>query len=207
MFLPDLVARLDACLPQTQCTRCGYPDCHAYAEALARGAADLNRCPPGGDVTRTALATILNRPPVPLDPVCGTHEGRARAVIDETHCIGCRKCLDVCPVDAIVGARQRLHTVLAADCNGCGLCAPPCPVDCIVFVPVTAPPNARPWPEYDRAETERWRVRAEARRTRLARRRASRPRRGSVFPPRETIRADIRAALERVRRKREGHRP
>ncbi len=202
----DLVARLDASLPQTQCTRCGYPHCRVYAEALAEGRADINRCPPGGEVTLRALAEILQRPSKPLDPGCGAHEPRTRAIIDEARCIGCRKCLDVCPVDAIVGARKRMHTVITAECNGCGLCVPPCPVDCIVFVSVAPPAVAGPWPEYTLAEADRWRQRAEARRTRLAKRRI-RSRRGSVFPPRDVIRADIRAALERVRRKRDGHRP
>jgi electron transport complex protein RnfB len=198
----DLAARLDARLPQTQCTRCGYPHCRAYAEALAAGRADVNRCPPGGEATIAALADILHRPPKPPDPGCGAHEARTRAVIDEARCIGCRKCLDVCPVDAIVGARKRMHTVLAAECSGCGLCAPPCPVDCILFVPVAAPADAGPWPEYAQAEADRWRRRAATRRARLARRQTLRPRRGSIFPPCDAIRADIRAALERVKRKR-----
>ncbi len=203
----DLAAQLDARLPQTQCTRCGYPHCRAYAEALASGRADINRCPPGGEITLQALAELLHRPRKPLDPGCGAHEPRTRAVIDEARCIGCRKCLDVCPVDAIVGARKRMHTVLIAECNGCGLCAPPCPVDCIVFVPIALPAGAGPWPEYTPAETENWRHRAEARRTRVARRQALRARRGSVFPPRDVIRTEIHAALERARRKRDGRRP
>ncbi len=199
---PDIVARLDAKLPQTQCTRCGYPHCRAYAEALAASRADINRCPPGGEPTLHALAEILHRPLKPLDPACGAHEPRHRAIIDEPRCIGCRKCLDVCPVDAIVGARKLMHTVIAAECNGCGLCAPPCPVDCIVFVSVAPPAGAGPWPEYALAETGRWRRRAEARRARLSRRQALRARRGSLFPPRDVIRADIRAALERAKKKR-----
>ncbi len=198
----DLVARLDALLPQTQCTRCGYPHCRAYAEAMAEGRADINRCPPGGETMLRGLADTLHVPLKPLDPMCGAHELRTRAVIDEARCIGCRKCLDVCPVDAVVGARKRMHTVIVAECNGCGLCAPPCPVDCIVFVPVAPPAGPGPWPEYTLAETGRWRVRAEARRARLALRQAARARRGSIFPSREAIRADIRAALERAKRKR-----
>lgn len=198
----DLATRLDAWLPQTQCTRCGYPHCRAYAEALASGRADINRCPPGGAVTLRELAAILGTASKPLDPACGAHEPRTRALIDEARCIGCRKCLDACPVDAIVGARKFMHTVLAAECNGCGLCLRPCPVDCIAFIPA-APAETGPWPEYAQAETERWRVRAAARRARLERKqRLKRARRGSIFPPRDAIRADIRAALERAKRKR-----
>jgi electron transport complex protein RnfB len=132
---PALITRLDEWLPQTQCTQCGYPRCRAYAEALAEGRADINRCPPGGEVTIAALAGVLGVAPKSLDPSCGEHKPRVVTVIDENACIGCRKCLDVCPVDAILGARKLLHTVLATECNGCGLCVPPCPVDCIALVP------------------------------------------------------------------------
>lgn len=201
----ELVAQLDAWLPQTQCTRCGFPNCRAYAEALATGDTDINRCPPGGEVTLHALAKLLGVAPKPLDPACGALAPRTRAVIDETHCIGCRKCLDVCPVDAILGARKRMHTVVESECNGCGLCLPPCPVDCIVLTPV--PASGGRWPEYTLAETERWRRRAEARRARLERRPLRKPaRRGSIFPDRDTIRRDITAALERARHKREARR-
>lgn len=196
----DLVARLDAWLPQTQCTRCGFPSCRAYAEALADGDTDINRCPPGGEVTLHALAKLLGVAPKPLDPACGAPMPRTRAVIDETRCIGCRKCLDVCPVDAILGERQRMHTVINPECNGCGLCLPPCPVDCIVLAPVLV--SGSRWPDYTLAETERWRRRAEARRARLERKPLRKPaRRGSIFPDRDTIRRDIAAALERARHK------
>lgn len=201
----DLVARLDAWLPQTQCTRCGFPSCRAYAEALAAGDTDINRCPPGGDVTLHALAKLLDVAPKPLDLTCGALAPRTCAVIDETRCIGCRKCLDVCPVDAILGARQRMHTVIEPECNGCGLCLPPCPVDCIVLAPVVV--SGDRWPEYTLAETERWRQRAESRRARLARKPLRKSaRRGSIFPDHDTIRRDIAAALERARHKREARR-
>ena len=122
--------RLDALLPQTQCQRCGYPGCAPYAAAMAAGEADINRCPPGGDQVIVALAAALRRPVVPLDPELSPMLP-AVARIDASECIGCARCLPPCPVDAIVGARQFLHTVLAADCTGCELCLAACPVDCI----------------------------------------------------------------------------
>ena len=129
-----LADRLDGVLPQTQCTRCGYPGCRPYAEALAAGSADLDQCPPGGDATAAALAAILGRPAKAVNPSHG-REGPPRvAVIDEAVCIGCARCLPACPVDAIVGAKHQLHTVIAAECSGCELCLPPCPVDCITLI-------------------------------------------------------------------------
>jgi len=198
----DLIRSLDACLPQTQCTRCGYPRCWEYAAALARGETGLNRCPPGGKATIAALAQLLSRPMAALDPACGTHEPRTRALIEEGLCIGCRKCIDVCPVDAIVGARKSMHTVLEAECNGCALCLPTCPVDCIALLPaVIAPDPDSPWPEYTRAEAARWRARTEARRARLARRKQKRARPAKIASEseRQRIRDEIRAAVERVR--------
>lgn len=196
------IDRIDACLPQTQCTQCGYPRCHAYAEALATGTAGIDQCPPGGDVTLQALAALLHLPPKPLNPRYGTHKPRARAVIDETLCIGCRKCIDACPVDAIVGARKLMHTVIANECTGCELCLPPCPVDCIAMVPTGMANDGEPWPEYPQVDTARWRRRTEKRLERLARnrRRARNTKAATVLPnDRKKIRADIRAAIERVK--------
>ncbi len=135
----DLAAALDAALPQTQCTRCGYADCRAYAEAMAEGGADINRCPPGGAEGVARLAALSGRAATPLDPGCGREGPRLLAVIDEAWCIGCTLCIDACPVDCIVGAARQMHTVVDADCTGCELCLPACPVDCIALVPVTAP--------------------------------------------------------------------
>ncbi len=195
-----LTMRLDAWLPQTQCTRCGYPRCHEYAAAMARGDADINRCPPGGEVTLRALASIMDTAPKPLDPAVGAHEPRTVAVIDEETCIGCRKCLDVCPVDAILGARKLMHTVLTDECNGCGLCVPPCPMDCIAMPAMGAhAPDPESWPEYAKAETARWRERTAARLARLARKKQPAAVKRSIFPNRDTIQADIRAALARTR--------
>jgi electron transport complex protein RnfB len=132
----DLLAdRIDALLPQTQCRRCGFEGCRPYAEALARGTTGLNRCPPGGAHVIARLAALLSLPALPLDPACGTESAPAVAWVDEPACIGCARCLDVCPTDAIVGAHKHMHAVIAADCSGCELCLPACPVDCIHMVP------------------------------------------------------------------------
>jgi electron transport complex protein RnfB len=130
-----LVEKIDALLPQTQCGQCRYPGCRPYAEAIARGEADIDRCPPGGDQTVRALATLLDREPRPVDPNYGAVKPRLVALIDEDRCIGCALCLPACPVDAIVGAPRLMHTVIESHCTGCELCLPPCPVDCIALVP------------------------------------------------------------------------
>jgi electron transport complex protein RnfB len=131
----ELAARIDALLPQTQCTRCGYSGCSPYAAAIAAAEAPINQCPPGGRSTIAALARLLDRPVLPLNPVNGTESPPSVAWIDENRCIGCARCLNPCPVDAIVGAQKYLHTVLADRCTGCELCLAPCPVDCIEMRP------------------------------------------------------------------------
>ena len=139
-----LAARIDALLPQTQCTRCGYPTCRAYADAIAAGETGINHCPPGGADGVEALAHLLGRAPEPLDPANGIEAPPLVAVIDEDICIGCTKCIQACPVDAIVGAAKRMHTIIAAECTGCELCLPPCPVDCIELRPGPAPAANQP---------------------------------------------------------------
>ncbi len=138
-----LIERIDALLPQTQCTRCGYEGCRPYATALARGETQLNRCPPGGQAGIQALAALLQRAPLPLDPACGSEQDPGVAWIDAQACIGCARCLPACPVDAIIGAQRYLHSVLPAQCTGCELCVPSCPVDCIHM---TARPEGQPAP-------------------------------------------------------------
>lgn len=133
------VDAIDALLPQTQCGQCDYTGCRPYAEAIAAGKAPINQCPPGGEEVIAELAALMNMPVLPLNAAHGVAAAPAAAVIDETACIGCALCLPVCPVDAIVGARKLLHTVIAAECTGCGLCLPPCPVDCISIVATGAP--------------------------------------------------------------------
>jgi electron transport complex protein RnfB len=129
-----LVERIDTLLPQTQCGQCRYPGCRPYAEAIARGEADIDRCPPGGEATLHALAELLGRESRPLDRQYGVTKPRMVAVIDEERCIGCALCLPACPVDAIVGAPRFMHTVIERECTGCELCLAPCPVDCIALV-------------------------------------------------------------------------
>ncbi len=138
------VAHIDALLPQTQCTRCGYPGCRPYAVAIADGEAEINQCPPGGSGTILALAELLGRKVLPLNPVNGVETAARVAFIDEARCIGCARCLAPCPVDAIVGAPKWMHTVLADRCTGCELCIAPCPVDCIDMRAPAMPAVNRP---------------------------------------------------------------
>jgi len=135
-----LADRIDALLPQTQCRRCGFDGCRPYAEALAAGEAAINRCPPGGMPVLHSLASLLGTPPIALDPACGSEEPPRVARVIEADCIGCAKCIDACPTDAVAGARKWMHTVIAADCSGCELCLPACPVDCIVLAPAPGLP-------------------------------------------------------------------
>lgn len=138
----SLVAHIDAILPQTQCRQCGYEGCQPYAVAIARGEADINQCPPGGDAGIYALADLLAIEFKPLNTEHGEYKPKAMALIDETTCIGCTLCIAACPVDAILGAAKHMHTIIASECTGCELCLPPCPVDCISMAPVTEIPAA-----------------------------------------------------------------
>jgi electron transport complex protein RnfB len=131
----DLVERLDRVLPQTQCGQCGFAGCRPYADAMARGEADVDRCPPGGDAGARARAHVLQVQPKPYDRARGLQPPSQVALVVEPDCIGCTKCIQACPVDAIVGGSKRMHAVIEPLCTGCELCVPACPVDCIVLVP------------------------------------------------------------------------
>ncbi len=162
-----LVDALDAALPQTQCTRCGYPDCRSYAVAISEGDAAVNRCPPGGAEGIARLAAISGLPVLPLDEARGAEGPRALAVIDEAWCIGCTLCIKACPVDCIVGASKLMHTVVDAQCTGCELCVPACPVDCIAMVPVT--PGRSGWQAWSAAQADEARDRYDFHRLRVLR--------------------------------------
>ena len=163
----ELVERIDAALPQTQCTRCGYPDCRAYAQAVADGEAQINQCPPGGDEGIRRLAALTCRPVLPLNPHNGIDGPLTVAVIDENWCIGCTLCIKACPTDAIIGTHKRMHTVIEPWCTGCELCIPVCPVDCISLDIVSGEKTAwDAWtPEQAHTATNRY----EARQRRLQR--------------------------------------
>jgi Na+-translocating ferredoxin:NAD+ oxidoreductase subunit B len=138
-----VVDQIDALLPQTQCGQCSYAGCRPYAEAIAAGEADINRCPPGGEATVLALADLLGRDPKPVE---GETKVPSVAIIDEQVCIGCTLCIQACPVDAILGAAKQMHTVIESECTGCELCVEPCPVDCIYMVPIPQDIETWKWP-------------------------------------------------------------
>ena len=138
--------QIDALLPQTQCGQCGFAGCRPYAEAIAGGGAEINRCPPGGESTMIALAELLGRDPVPLEDEAAAEKPKSVAFIVEEECIGCTLCIQACPVDAIVGAAKQMHTVIADECTGCELCLPPCPVECIHMHPIEVTPQTWRWP-------------------------------------------------------------
>ena len=138
-----VVDQINQILPQTQCGQCSYPGCRPYAEAIAAGTAEINQCPPGGEAGIRALADLLGREPLALNPENGQEKPKAVAVIDESSCIGCTLCIQACPVDAILGAAKMMHTVIESECTGCDLCLPPCPVDCIEMV--VLPTTLRDW--------------------------------------------------------------
>jgi Na+-translocating ferredoxin:NAD+ oxidoreductase subunit B len=163
----SLADRIDAALPQTQCTRCGYPDCRAYAEAVASGEAPINQCPPGGAEGIARLAAITGRDVVALNPANGAEGPRKLMFIDEAWCIGCTLCIKACPVDCIVGAPKLMHTLIEDLCTGCELCLPACPVDCIAVVDAT--PGRSGWDAWSEGDADRARTRYAAHRARIQR--------------------------------------
>jgi len=202
-----LAEAIDALLPQTQCTKCGYSGCLPYARAIAAGEADINQCPPGGAAGVHRLAAMLRRAVKPLNPANGAEQRRALAMIDEARCIGCTLCIQACPVDAIVGAARCMHTVLVELCTGCDLCVPPCPVDCIDMLPL--PVAEAPWTDAMAAAA---RARFQFRNLRLARDEAERAERlarkaqeKSGQP--DTKKAMILAAIERAKARTAGIAP
>lgn len=148
----SLADQIEDLLPQTQCTKCGYPACRPYAEAVANGEASYNQCPPGGAAGVARLAHLLGKPVIPLNPANGAERPRPVALIDETLCIGCTLCIQACPVDAIVGAGKQMHTVVPSLCTGCDLCVAPCPVDCIAMIDVTG--NLTGWQAWSQQQAD-----------------------------------------------------
>lgn len=149
-----IVDKVNALLPQTQCGQCSYAGCRPYAEAVAAGEADINRCPPGGETTILALADLLGVDPKPLDAEVGEEKPKRVAIIDEQVCIGCTLCIQACPVDAILGAAKQMHTIIASECTGCELCIEPCPVDCITMEPIHGGLVSWRWPAPDQGLQE-----------------------------------------------------
>ncbi|WP_426195838.1 electron transport complex subunit RsxB [Massilia sp. DWR3-1-1] len=213
--LADLI---EDALPQTQCTKCGYPACRPYAEAIAAGEAHINQCPPGGQQGIERLAAITGQRVIPLNPVNGFERPRSVAFIDESLCIGCTLCIQACPVDAILGAAKQMHTILPSQCTGCDLCVAPCPVDCIVMFPVTG--DATGWNAWTAEQAEAARARHDFRSARLQREREENDARLAAkavaklrdvnaetsntpaeLAEKERKRAIIAAAIERARQK------
>ena len=215
-----LADRIEDLLPQTQCTKCGYPACRPYAEAIAAGSASYNQCPPGGAEGVARIAELLGKPVIPINPVHGLERERPVAVIDESACIGCTLCIQACPVDAIVGAAKQMHTVIASLCTGCDLCVPPCPVDCIDMQAAT--PGRTGWAAWSQADADAARARHDARTSRLQREKqendarlaakaiaklaevdASNAQTDAERADKERKRAIIQAAIERSRQQKE----
>lgn len=194
-----------AALPQTQCTRCGYPDCAAYAKAIAHDDAPINQCPPGGAEGVVRLARLTGKPPLPLNPANGLASPRTLVFIDEAWCIGCTLCIKACPTDAIVGSNKRMHTVIEAHCTGCELCLPVCPVDCIGLEkvhPGDNPPTG--WAAWPQALADRARDRYAARLVRLN---LERPPQPSTRAPDAVLAAKKPSVIEAALAKARANRP
>ena len=189
---------IDRCLPQTQCTLCGYPRCLDYADAIHKGTADINRCPPGGHATIQALGRLIKSGSDTLADDCSPFTGRKVASIKEEICIGCTLCIDPCPLDAIIGAAKHMHTVIIDNCSGCGLCLDHCPVDCIEMADVAAGYSGRIWNEYSDDEVSHWRTLANRHFERIENENKS----SALAELPEDIRTQIRDAVNRERTRR-----
>jgi len=223
MEMTELAAAIDALLPQTQCTKCGFPGCRPYADAIVRGGADIDQCPPGGMATIRSLAALLGRECKPLNSAHGVEQARMLASIDEASCIGCTLCIHACPVDAIAGAPKQMHTVLLEYCTGCELCVPPCPVDCIEMLEVDelrrrgaslADPGPRELAEQARARYAFHQLRLAGESAHhavapiaMASKALERPASKQPVHDRERKRAAIQAAFERARARRAAAKP
>ena len=213
-----LADQIEDLLPQTQCTKCGYPACRPYAEAIARGEAEINQCPPGGIEGVARLSALTGRPVIPINPANGIERPRPVAFIDEALCIGCTLCIQACPVDAIMGAAKQMHTILPSLCTGCDLCVAPCPVDCISMVPVTGERTG--WAAWSQEQADAARARHDFRSARLQREKeendarlaakaleklravtAEQANSAEELAEKERKRAIIAAAIERARQK------
>ncbi len=198
---PSLIQKIDALLPQTQCTQCDYPRCYDYAEAIAKDQADINQCPPGGDITIYALAELTGKQAKPLNPENGEHEPKLIALIEESACIGCKLCIKACPVDCIIGAGKRMHTIIQDECTGCKLCIPACPTDCISLKPspelsANAPPSR--WLEFSQPQVDKARRRTNQKIARETKKKAEQEKRRSI-KKRDALQQEIQAALARKR--------
>ncbi len=213
-----LADQIEDLLPQTQCTKCGYPACRPYAEAIARGEAEINQCPPGGMEGVARLSALTGRPVIPINPANGIERPRPVAYIDENLCIGCTLCIQACPVDAILGAAKQMHTILPSLCTGCDLCVAPCPVDCISMLPITGDQTG--WAAWSQEQADAARARHDFRSERLKREKeenearlaakalekmravtAEETNNAEELAEKERKRAIIAAAIERARQK------
>lgn len=193
------IHQVDQCLPQTQCTLCGYPRCWDYAEAIVNDKAEINQCPPGGSITISELGKLLNRPKIALNEEHGVHEKKQVAWIWESDCIGCKLCIKACPVDCIVGANKLMHTVIAKQCTGCKLCVPVCPTDCIEMTSsVKFDGSQSSWPDFTVEQVERARRDVELNLDRKKQRKAKQSGK-PITRNRRQLKRDILAAVQRKR--------
>jgi len=195
---PQHTRAINRCLPQTQCTQCDYPGCLDYATAIAAGKADINQCPPGGEITIQALAEYLQIPAKPLNTQHGVHAPKAVALIDESACIGCKLCIKACPVDCIIGAGKLMHTVIKRDCTGCKLCLPVCPTDCITLTEPDKTLHGTPslWPDFTQQQIDGARI-ATARKLERAEAEERQRKQRHRIKARKKMQEDILAAVKR----------